>query len=113
MVSGTLCSSVVAKIKSTWLGGSSSVFSSALRGDPATPLLEAFAGDAVRIHVLAPSSEQAHVFHRLAGQRLQIGRQMRLLAPDAAHPRDGDQAFDDMAEALQKRTEPEQSDKAG
>ena len=38
------------------------VFSSAARGDPATPLLEAFAGEAVRIHVLAPSSEQAHVF---------------------------------------------------
>ena len=40
----------------------STVFSSAARGDPATPLLEAFAGEAVRIHVLAPSSEQAHVF---------------------------------------------------
>jgi hypothetical protein len=38
------------------------VFSSAVHGDPATPLLEAFAGDAVRIHVLAPFSEQAHVF---------------------------------------------------
>jgi hypothetical protein len=40
----------------------SSVFISAVRGDPATPLLEAFVGDAVRIHVLVPSSEQAHVF---------------------------------------------------
>jgi hypothetical protein len=39
-----------------------SVFSSAVHGDPSTPLLEAFAGDAVQIHVLAPASEQAHVF---------------------------------------------------
>ncbi len=39
-----------------------SVFASAVHGDPATPLLEAFAGDALRIHVLAPASEQAHVF---------------------------------------------------
>jgi hypothetical protein len=38
------------------------VFSSAVHGDPATPLLEAFAGDAVKIHVVVPSSEQAHVF---------------------------------------------------
>ncbi|MEA2640415.1 MAG: hypothetical protein QOF51_1809, partial [Chloroflexota bacterium] len=38
------------------------VFMSSLNGDPATPLLEAYAGDAVRIHVLAPYSEQAHVF---------------------------------------------------
>lgn len=38
------------------------VFDSALHGDPATPLLEAYAGDALRIHVLAPFSEQAHVF---------------------------------------------------
>ena len=35
---------------------------SAVHGDPATPLLEAFAGDPVRIHILAPFSEQAHVF---------------------------------------------------
>ena len=39
-----------------------SVFSSDVYGDPATPLLEAFAGDAMQIHVLAPASEQAHVF---------------------------------------------------
>jgi len=32
------------------------------RGLPATPLLEAIAGDAVRIHVLLPWTEQAHVF---------------------------------------------------
>ena len=31
-------------------------------GDPPTPLLEAFAGDAVRVHVLAPWSEQNQVF---------------------------------------------------
>ncbi len=29
---------------------------------PSTPLLEAFAGDPVKVHVLAPFSEQAHVF---------------------------------------------------
>jgi FtsP/CotA-like multicopper oxidase with cupredoxin domain len=38
------------------------VYSSAEHGDPATPLLRAHAGDAVRIHVLAPWSEQAQVF---------------------------------------------------
>ena len=38
------------------------VFSSAVHGDPATPVLEAFAGDAVRLHVLAPWSEQSQVF---------------------------------------------------
>lgn len=37
-------------------------FSRTLHGDPSTPLMEAFAGDPVRIHVLAPYSEQAHVF---------------------------------------------------
>jgi hypothetical protein len=31
-------------------------------GDPPTPLLHAYAGDPVRVHVLAPWSEQAHVF---------------------------------------------------
>jgi len=35
---------------------------SASRGAPSTPLLEAVAGDAVRIHVLLPWAEQAHVF---------------------------------------------------
>ena len=30
MVSGTFCGSVVARMNTTWLGGSSSVFSSAL-----------------------------------------------------------------------------------
>jgi hypothetical protein len=38
------------------------VFASAVHGNPSTPLLEAFAGDAVQIHVLAAASEQAHVF---------------------------------------------------
>ena len=37
-------------------------------GLPTTPLLEAYAGDPMRIHVLAPSSEQAHVFS-LEGHR--------------------------------------------
>jgi hypothetical protein len=36
-------------------------YMSALHGDPATPLLQAFVGDAVRLHVLAPASEQGHV----------------------------------------------------
>jgi hypothetical protein len=39
-----------------------SVFHSEIHQDPATPLLEAFAGDPVKIHVLAPYGEQAHVF---------------------------------------------------
>ena len=38
------------------------VFGSDVHGRPATPLLEAFAGDAIRIHVLVPYGEQAHVF---------------------------------------------------
>ncbi len=40
----------------------SAVFHSEVHRDPATPLLEAFAGDAVKIHVLVPYGEQAHVF---------------------------------------------------
>jgi multicopper oxidase len=32
------------------------------QADPATPRLEAYVGDSVRLHVLAPLSEQAHVF---------------------------------------------------
>jgi len=39
-----------------------SVFLSEIHQDPATPLLEAFAGDPVKIHLLAPYGEQAHVF---------------------------------------------------
>ncbi len=39
-----------------------SVFQSAVHGDPTTPLMEAYAGDAVKIHVLVPYGEQAHVF---------------------------------------------------
>ena len=31
-------------------------------GDPPTPVIDAFAGDPLRIHVLAPWSEQAQVF---------------------------------------------------
>ncbi|MCC6168017.1 MAG: hypothetical protein IT329_12400, partial [Caldilineaceae bacterium] len=38
------------------------LYESSVHGAPATPLLETYAGDAVRIHVLAPYSEQAHVF---------------------------------------------------
>jgi hypothetical protein len=44
------------------------VFGSDAHGDPATPLLEAFAEDPVKIHVLVPYSEQAHVF-TLEGHR--------------------------------------------
>jgi len=40
----------------------SKVFDAAVHGDPPTPLLEAFAGDPVKVHVLAPWSEQAQVF---------------------------------------------------
>jgi manganese oxidase len=43
-------------------GDSSAVFRSDSHGDPSTPLLEAYSGDNVRIHVLLPYSEQAHVF---------------------------------------------------
>ncbi len=43
-------------------------FSSAAFGDPPTPLLDAFAGDPVRIRVLAPWSEQSQVFS-LEGHR--------------------------------------------
>jgi manganese oxidase len=38
-------------------------FQSAIHGDPATPRLEAFVGDAIKLHVLLPYSEQAHVFN--------------------------------------------------
>ncbi len=38
------------------------VFSSTLHGDPATPLLEAYAGDPVRIRLVAGSQEEQHVF---------------------------------------------------
>ncbi|MEE9296899.1 MAG: hypothetical protein V3W34_18290, partial [Phycisphaerae bacterium] len=40
----------------------STVFRSDVHGDPATPILEAFVGDDVKVHVLVPFSEQAHVF---------------------------------------------------
>ena len=33
-----------------------------MQSDPATPILAALAGDPIRIHVLAPHGEQAHVF---------------------------------------------------
>ncbi len=38
------------------------VYRSSVHGDPPTPLLEAFVGDPVRLHVLAPWSEQSQVF---------------------------------------------------
>jgi hypothetical protein len=45
------------------------MFNSAVYGDPATPLLRAYAGDPVKVHVLnAPGSEQLHVFS-LGGMR--------------------------------------------
>ena len=40
------------------------MFSSLTYGDPATPLLRAYAGDPVKVHVIgAPASEQLHVFN--------------------------------------------------
>jgi hypothetical protein len=44
------------------------LFRSAVHGDPTVPLLEAFAGDRVRLHLFVPFSEQAHVFS-LEGHR--------------------------------------------
>jgi hypothetical protein len=43
-------------------GNPAAALSRSAHGDPATPTLEAFAGDAVRIHVLVPFGEQSHVF---------------------------------------------------
>ena len=40
----------------------SALLRSDIHGDPATPILAALAGDPIRIHVLAPHGEQAHVF---------------------------------------------------
>jgi hypothetical protein len=42
-------------------GSPSEVFDSRIHGDPAQPLIEVFAGDAVKLHVLVPFSEQSHV----------------------------------------------------
>jgi FtsP/CotA-like multicopper oxidase with cupredoxin domain len=40
-----------------------SMYSSTAHGDPKTPILEAYAGEPVRVHaVIGPGSEQAHVF---------------------------------------------------
>lgn len=40
------------------------MFNSAVNGDPTTPILKAYAGDPVKVHVLgAPGSEQLHVFN--------------------------------------------------
>jgi hypothetical protein len=51
------------------------LYQSTTHGDPSTPVLEAFAGDPLRLHILAPYSEQAHSFS-LEGHRwsLQAGR---------------------------------------
>ena len=38
------------------------VFSSAVHGDPATPILRAYAGDPVRFRVAVPASQQFHTF---------------------------------------------------
>jgi hypothetical protein len=41
-----------------------SMFSSAAHGDPSTPILEAYAGEPVRVHaLLGPGSEQVHSFN--------------------------------------------------
>ena len=39
-----------------------SVFSSDAFGDPSTPIMEVYAGDPLKVNVLVPFSEQAHVF---------------------------------------------------
>jgi manganese oxidase len=51
------------------------VFQDAIHSEPSTPLLEAYAGDPIKLHVLVPYSEQAHVFN-LEGHewRLESGR---------------------------------------
>jgi hypothetical protein len=55
-----------------------SLFSSAANGDPATPLLRAYAGDRVKVHALAvPGSEQIHV--------LSLGGQSWALDPEIPH----------------------------
>ncbi|HVE63100.1 MAG TPA: hypothetical protein VNB94_04805 [Mycobacteriales bacterium] len=41
---------------------SGAAYRSSVHGDPPTPLLQAFVGDDVRLHVLAPWSEQSQVF---------------------------------------------------
>lgn len=43
-------------------GDPSSLYRSDAHGEPATPLLRAYSGDPLRIHVLVPHGEQAHVF---------------------------------------------------
>jgi FtsP/CotA-like multicopper oxidase with cupredoxin domain len=49
-------------------GDDANTFSSTAHGDPATPLLRAYAGDPTKVHFLvAPGSEQMHVFG-LGGQ---------------------------------------------
>jgi hypothetical protein len=52
----------------------------AIRAGPSTPMLRAFAGDPVRVHVLAPWSEQAQVFsvegHQWPQERAEAGTNM-------------------------------------
>jgi hypothetical protein len=42
--------------------GTGAVYRSDVHGDPPTPLIQAYAGDPVRVHVVAPWSEQGQVF---------------------------------------------------
>ncbi len=42
--------------------GSARAFRSDVHGDPSTPLVEAYAGDPMRLHVIGATSEQAQVF---------------------------------------------------
>lgn len=50
-------------------------FQRTIYGAPSTPILEAFAGEALKVHVLVPFSEQAHVFNLEGHQwRLEEGR---------------------------------------
>ncbi len=53
-------------------GDDDAAFSSRANGDPATPLMRAYAGDPVKVHALvAPGAEQSHVFS-LGGQSWRI-----------------------------------------
>ena len=51
------------------------VFRSDVHGDPSTPMLEAYVGDPVKVHVMVPFSEQNHVF-TIEGHRWRLEPRM-------------------------------------
>jgi hypothetical protein len=62
----------------TGRGDDANTFSSKVHGDPATPLLRAYAGDPTKVHFLvAPGSEQMHVLG-LGGQYWAFDPEIRL-----------------------------------